>query len=198
MLGNSRQRNGRAKNRADVHDLSYTRRRNLKDESLILVRNRRMKRKHQEILRSKRLMTLEQIAQLPDRLERRKEDENSGREGNEGGFVEAETFEKEENEVVIDRVMVHAVDRESGLFRDVGDVGGSFLIAFVVVWRNIVLDRRFSWSTAKVCHHRSDQRCWRSREEKTDSSCFERRRENRNSDPICSQSARRRPRANER
>jgi hypothetical protein len=101
-----------------------------------------MEGQDEELVRSESRMSFEGIRQPPDRFERGKEDENSTRELYEVLLVETELFEEHDDQVVIDRMVVEAVESDSRLFRDrcrsdVGRIGRSVKLV-VVVERNVV------------------------------------------------------------
>jgi len=138
----SKVRSGETGNSRRDDDLADSRARDVEYETLTFVWDGRVKREDKELICAESEMSFESIGQSPDWFEWGEEDEDSARERNEVLVVETNLFEKHDDKIVIDRVVIHTVESDARLFRErsggeIGHIGRS--VEFVlIVERNVV------------------------------------------------------------
>ena len=111
-----RRKAGRGSSRRD-NNLPDSRSRNIEHEALVVVRDGRMEREDEEVVGSESGVAVERVGKAANRLQRGEEDEDRSRERHKLLLVEAEVLEEKDDEVVVDRVVVQAFERDARLLR---------------------------------------------------------------------------------
>ena len=76
-----------------------------------------MEREDEEVVGSESGVAVERVGKAANRLQRGEEDEDRSRERHKLLLVEAEVLEEKDDEVVVDRVVVQAFERDARLLR---------------------------------------------------------------------------------